>query len=48
LKLKEKALDCTLWESNFGRGYGPVVRDYRMTLLVLWIYHCMCLYWYSV
>jgi hypothetical protein len=23
--LKEKALDCTLWRTRFGRGYGPVV-----------------------
>jgi predicted AlkP superfamily pyrophosphatase or phosphodiesterase len=26
LKLKEEALDCTLWTIRFGRGYGPVVR----------------------
>jgi hypothetical protein len=26
-KLKEEALDCTLWRSRFGRGYGPVVRQ---------------------
>jgi hypothetical protein len=25
-KLKEEALDCTLWRSCFGRGYGPEVR----------------------
>jgi len=24
-KLKEKAIDRTLWRSSFGRGYGPVV-----------------------
>jgi hypothetical protein len=24
-KLKEKALDRTLWRTRFGRGYGPVV-----------------------
>jgi hypothetical protein len=24
-KLKEEALDRTLWRSRFGRGYGPVV-----------------------
>jgi len=29
-KLKESALDRTLWTSRFGRGYGPVVRDYIM------------------
>jgi hypothetical protein len=26
-KLKEKALDRTLWRTRFGRGYGPVVRQ---------------------
>jgi hypothetical protein len=26
-KLKEEALDCTLWRTCFGRGYGPVVRQ---------------------
>jgi hypothetical protein len=26
-KLKEEALDRTLWRSCFGRGYGPVVRQ---------------------
>jgi hypothetical protein len=25
-KLKE-ALDCTVWRTRFGRGYGPVVRQ---------------------
>jgi hypothetical protein len=25
LKLKEEALDRTLWRTRFGRGYGPVV-----------------------
>jgi hypothetical protein len=25
-KLKEKALDSTLWRTCFGRGCGPVVR----------------------
>ena len=29
-KLKEEALARTLWKTGFGRGYGPVVRDYRM------------------
>jgi hypothetical protein len=27
LKLKEEALDRTLWKTHFGRGYGPVVRQ---------------------
>jgi hypothetical protein len=26
-KLKEEALDLTLWRTSFGRGYGPVVRQ---------------------
>jgi hypothetical protein len=25
--LKEEALDCILWRTRFGRGYGPVVRQ---------------------
>jgi hypothetical protein len=28
-KLKEEALDRTLWRTGFGRGYGPVVRQTR-------------------
>jgi hypothetical protein len=26
-KLKEEALDRSLWRTRFGRGYGPVVRQ---------------------
>jgi len=26
-KLKEEALDRTVWGTGFGRGYGPVVRQ---------------------
>jgi replicative superfamily II helicase len=26
-KWKEEALDCTLWRTHFGRGYGRVVRQ---------------------
>jgi hypothetical protein len=26
-KLKEEELDCTLWRTHFGRGYGPVARQ---------------------
>jgi hypothetical protein len=26
-KVKEEALDRTLWRTRFGRGYGPVVRQ---------------------
>jgi hypothetical protein len=25
-KLKEEALDRTVWRTGFGRGYGPVVK----------------------
>jgi len=28
-KLKEEALDLTVWRSCFGRGHGPVVRQLR-------------------
>jgi hypothetical protein len=30
-KLKESALDHTLWTTRFGRGYGPVIRDFIIT-----------------
>jgi hypothetical protein len=26
-KLKEEALDLTVWRTRLGRGYGPVVRQ---------------------
>jgi hypothetical protein len=26
-KMKEEALDRTVWRTRFGRGYGPVVRQ---------------------
>jgi hypothetical protein len=26
-KLNYEALDCTLWRTRFGRGYGPVLRQ---------------------
>jgi hypothetical protein len=26
-KLKEEAIDRTVWRTRFGRGYGPVVRQ---------------------
>jgi hypothetical protein len=26
-KLKQEALDRTLWRTRFGRGYGPIVRQ---------------------
>jgi hypothetical protein len=28
-KLKERALDRTMWRTRFGRGYGPVLRQRR-------------------
>jgi hypothetical protein len=27
-KLKEEEFDSTPWRTHFGRGYGPVVRQY--------------------
>jgi hypothetical protein len=27
LHLKEETLDCTMWRADFGRGFGPVVRQ---------------------
>jgi len=29
-KLKEEALYYTVWSTRCGRGYGPVMRHYRM------------------
>jgi hypothetical protein len=26
--MKEEALDRTMWRNRFGRGFGPVVRQY--------------------
>ena len=26
-KFKEKALDCTVWKTRFGRGYRPITRQ---------------------
>jgi hypothetical protein len=26
-RLKEEALDCTMWRARFGRSFGPVVRQ---------------------
>jgi hypothetical protein len=26
--LKEEALDRTMWRAHFGRGFGPVIRQY--------------------
>jgi len=36
LKVKqEAALNRTLWRTCFGRGYGPVVRDYVITMMMI-------------
>jgi len=35
-KLKEEALDRTVWRTGFGRGYGPVVREHVMNELTSW------------
>jgi len=29
-KLKDRAVDCTLWITHFGRSYGPLVRQYAV------------------
>ena len=34
-KLKDEALDCTLWRTDFGKGYGIVVRQMRPTALYI-------------
>jgi hypothetical protein len=41
-KLKEAALDCSLWRTRFGRGYGPVVRQ-----TAVWM-ECFLCYWFIV
>jgi hypothetical protein len=41
-KLKEEAQDRTVWRTNFGRGYGPVVRlqielmKFRLLAVAYW------------
>ena len=35
-KLKDEALDRTLWRTGFGRGYGPVVRHSGVPRGVVW------------
>jgi hypothetical protein len=37
-KLKEEALDRTMWRTHFGRGYGPDVRQ-SVESRKGWIYH---------
>jgi hypothetical protein len=34
-KLKQEALNRALWRIRFKRDYGPVVRDYVMTMMVM-------------
>ena len=36
-KLKDIALDRTVWITGFGVGYGPVVRHYGMNELIQFI-----------
>jgi hypothetical protein len=42
--LKEEALDRTMWRANFGRGFGPVVRQTAkwMNNIYIYIYLCAC------
>jgi hypothetical protein len=39
-KLKEEALDRTLWRTRFGRGYGPVVRRTTEWMDEMAMYKC--------
>jgi hypothetical protein len=32
LKLREEALDHTVWRTHFGIGYGPLKTDYCLSL----------------
>ena len=41
-KWKNDALDCALWITSFGRGYGPVVR--QITELIKIIKICLQIY----
>ena len=35
-KFKYIALDRTLWRIIFGKGYGPVVREYKMENVLIY------------
>ena len=35
-RLKEEALDCIIWRTRFGRGYGPVVRQITGWINLSW------------
>jgi hypothetical protein len=37
-RLKEEALDCTVWRACFGRGFGPVMRQTAKLMNVAAIY----------
>jgi hypothetical protein len=39
-KLKEEALDRTLWRTRFGTGYGPAVRQ-RNKYVYYVNFHCI-------
>jgi len=32
-KLKDEALNLTLWRNRFGRDYSPLVRHYKTTIM---------------
>jgi len=34
-KMKQEALKRALWRTRFERGYGPVVRDYVITMMMM-------------
>jgi hypothetical protein len=38
-KLKEEALDRTLWRTRFGTGYGPVVRQTTEWMKMFLLYY---------
>ena len=35
LKLEEETLDGTVWKTRFERGYGPVVRQTTLVVVVV-------------
>ena len=35
MNLKEEALDCTLWRTRFGIGYGPVERQTTQQIIII-------------
>jgi hypothetical protein len=43
-KLKQEALDRTLWRTRFASGYGPVVRQTKKLINIIYILHTYILY----